>query len=109
MAFPRSHDEYDEAFAALLSHEVLLFSEPAGRWAHVADVILRWQAGELSAAQYHELVGLPVRYRRVAQIAGRAVDRGGIERFDRLGARWARGELTLEQFANEMDRGALQG
>jgi hypothetical protein len=108
VAFPRSHDEYEDAFAALVSHAGPLFPEPAGRRAHVADVVPRWQAGEPSEARYREWVGLPVRYRRVADIAGQAVDRSGFERFDRLGARWARGELTLDQFATEMERGALQ-
>ena len=34
-------------------------------------------------------------------------DAATIERFDRLSARWQRGELALEEFADQMQRGQL--
>jgi hypothetical protein len=33
------------------------------------------------------------------------VDPDNLRRFDELGDRWSRGELTLQQFADEMERG----
>ena len=84
MAIPGDQPGFDAQFATITDGDRIRVtaSEPLPRCADLSDVDF-------------EPDGLNVT----------GVDRASLRRFDDLGERWSRGELTLQQFADEMERG----
>jgi hypothetical protein len=69
---------------------------------HIDEVLAHRRAGLLSAPESQDALGIPVRYRGVMELAEYAVDDEALDRFERLGERWARGALTLNEFTRQM-------
>jgi hypothetical protein len=55
----------------------------------VAGVFAQRRAGLLSCAEGQDALGIPLRYRSVMELAALAVDDEALDRFERLGERWA--------------------
>ena len=84
MAIPRDQPGFDAQFAAITDGDGVRVTapEPLPRCADLSDE--DFEPGGLSVT---------------------GVDPASLRRFDELGDRWSRGELTLQQFADEMERG----
>ena len=83
MAIPRNQAGFDDAFAAMVK---------GGE---------RPWCGDLTDEDFGEA---PKHGSRQGRLTVSDVDSAQLDRFDRVGDRWSRGELTLQQLVDEMER-----
>lgn len=101
MAIPQDQPAFDDAFAAMLGDGTLRATESTARLERILDASRLWQCGELTDDDFRLAVRAEGHEARL-EVAG--VNQDKLRRFDRFAARWGRGELSLEQLADELQR-----
>jgi hypothetical protein len=102
MAIPQDQSAFDDAFEAMLEDGTLRATEVTDRLERVLDASRLWQCGQLTDDDFREAMRAEG---HEARLEATDVDPGKGQDSDGLGDQRGRGELSLEELADDMQRG----
>lgn len=106
MAIPQDQSAFDDAFEAMLEDGTLRATEETDRLERVLDASRLWQCGQLTDDDFREAMRAEGHEARL-EVTGVVQEKE--QRRDSLSDQWERGELSLEELADDMQRGEAEG